>query len=229
MRAVVSKLTHQTDTRIRPKPIKQLALFRTGIMIYDYFINQATSSEHEGEVHVHTVDRGTYVYQPGDKQTVIHLITRGVVKIGSYSPNGERVIYDVLQPGEFFGDLNYLDDDGVEFFEFARTITRVTLLSIDLLFFRHLIVHDPVVSDWFNGSVVRRWWKAETRLLHMTRGNIETRLANLRKEYEKPVFNGEKKGRDIFSLLSHQDIADLTGTTRQTVSKKLKEALEPIL
>lgn len=54
-----------------------------------------------GKLHVQRVDKGAYVYQPGDAQTHIHLIEAGVVKIGSYSPDGERVLYDVLQPGEF--------------------------------------------------------------------------------------------------------------------------------
>ncbi len=187
----------------------------------DYLLSQATP----GNVHVRKFDKGTYVYQPGDEQTHIHLIEKGVVKIGSYSPDGERVIYDVLQPSEFFGDLNYLDD-GVEFFEFARTITSVTVLSIARPFFKHGIVHDPVLSEWFNGNVVRRWWKAETRLLYMTRGDIDVRLDNLRKEYDQPIYDNEGRLHNVFDRLSHQIIADLTGSTRQTVSKKLKEVLE---
>ena len=191
------------------------------LSLSDYLLNQATP----GNVRVRKFDKGAYVYQPGDEQTHIHLIEKGVVKIGSYSPDGERVVYDVLQPGEFFGDLNYLDD-GVEFFEFARTITSVTVLSITRPFFKHGIVHDPVLSEWFNGNVVRRWWKAETRLLHMTRGDIDARLSNLRKEYDKSIHDSEGRLHNVFDRLSHQVIADLTGSTRQTVSKKLKEVLE---
>lgn len=166
-----------------------------------------------------------YVYQPGDEQTHIHLIEKGVVKIGSYSPDGERVVYDILQPGEFFGDLHYLGN-GIEFFEFAKAVTSVTVLYVALPFFKHAIVHDPVLSEWFNGNVVRRWWKAETRLLHMTRGDIDVRLDNLRKEYDKSVRDSEGRFHNVFDLLSHQVIADLTGSTRQTISKKLKEAME---
>lgn len=195
---------------------------------YDYLTSQTTHyglTNPSGWLRAQPVEKGTYVYQPGDPQTHIHLIQRGVVKIGSYSPNGERVTYDVLQPDEFFGDLDYLGS-GIEFFEFAKAVTCLTVLSIERSFFKHLVVHDPVASEWFNRNVVRRWWKAETRLLHMTRGDIETRLDNLRKEYDKPVRDGENRPHNIFDLLSHQDMADLTGTTRQTVSKKLKDALE---
>lgn len=193
--------------------------------LHTYWLSQADAPEN---VRVQRFGKGTVIYQPGDEQAHIHLIEKGVVKIGSYSPDGDRVVYDVLQPGEFFGDLRYLGNS-VEFFEFAKAVTSVTVLLVSLPFFKHRIVHDPVLSDWFNSSVVRRWWKAETRLLHMTRGDIEARLDNLRKEYDKDVRDGEGRRHNVLSLLSHQTIADLTGTTRQTVSRKLKDVSELVL
>lgn len=175
------------------------------------------------QIHRQRIPKGAYVYQPGDEQTRIYLLERGVIKIGSYSPTAERVAYDVLQPGEFFGDLDYLTHQNIEFFEFAQALTSVSVLAIDRPFFKHLIVHNPAASEWFNRSVVRRWWKAETRLLHITRGDADARLANLRKEYDKLVSDSDGRQHNVFRLLSHQVLADLTGTTRQTISKKLKD------
>ncbi|RIV27851.1 Crp/Fnr family transcriptional regulator [Fibrisoma montanum] len=193
--------------------------------LYDYLFH----SSGRNHVRVEKFDKGSYIYQPGDELAQIFLIEKGAVKIGSYSNDGERVIYDVLQPGETFGDLDYLDDHGIEFFEFARAMTSVTLMAIDRDYFKHIVVHDPVASEWFNVAVVRRWWKAETRLLHMTRGDIEARLSVLRKEYDKTITDNAGYRHNLFSLLSHQELADLTGTTRQTISKKLKNNLEPAL
>jgi CRP-like cAMP-binding protein len=192
---------------------------------HQYLLHQAETNhlaDSPATRYLQRFDKGTYIYQPGDAQTHIQLIEAGVVKIGSYAPNGDLVIYDVLQPGEFFGNLNYLNTIA-EFFEFAKALTSVTVLSVELGFFKHSIVHDPVASAWFNENVVRRWWKAETRLLAMARGSIETRLENLRNQYDKPVPDSMGRLHNVLDLLSHQNIADLTGTTRQTVSKKLKE------
>lgn len=192
--------------------------------LYEYLLTHPDQNNLE----IRKFDKGTYIYEPGDEQSCIYLIERGAVKIGSYSADGERVIYDVLQPGETFGDLDYLDG-GVEFFEFARTITSTTVLAIDLAFFKHIIFHDIVVSEWFNVAIVRRWWKAETRLLHMTRGNIQARLDNLRREYQKVIVDNEGHLHQLFDLLSHQDLADLIGSTRQTVSKKLRNSVETVI
>lgn len=191
---------------------------------HHYLIHQADPNnltDAAGKLHRQRVEKGAYIYQPGDDQTHIHLIEAGVVKIGSYSPDGERVLYDVIQPGEFFGNLNYLNTI-TEFFEFAQALTSVTVLSVELEFFKQIIVHDPVASAWFNQNVVRRWWKAEARLLSMARGGIETRLENLRNQYDKPVPDSTGRLHIVFDLLSHQNIADLTGATRQTISKKLR-------
>ncbi len=191
--------------------------------LYEYLLNHPDQNSLE----IKKFDKGTYIYEPGDNQSRIYLIERGVVKIGSYSTDGERVIYDVLQPGETFGDLDYLDG-GIEFFEFARAVTSVTALAIDLAFFKHIILHDVVASEWFNVAIVRRWWKAETRLLHMTRGNIDARLDNLRRQYQNVIVDNEGHLHHPFDLLSHQDLADLTGSTRQTVSKKLRSSFETV-
>lgn len=193
--------------------------------LYNYL---TTTSKYDvtDKVKLKEFEKGEYIYLPNSPQNYIYLIESGVVKIGSYANNGEKVIYDILTPGETFGNLNYLGED-VPFFEFAQAISGAKTSVFELKFFKHLTIHDPVVSEWFNITVVGRWSKAETRLLYMTRGNIEARLENLQKELSHEVADKRGVNYNVFNLLSQQDIADLTGTTRQTVAKKLR-SLSPM-
>lgn len=188
--------------------------------LYNYL---TTSSKYNStdKVKLKEFEKGEYIYLPNSPQNYIYLIESGVVKIGSYANNGEKVIYDVLTPSETFGNLNYLGEN-VPFFEFAQAISGAKTSVYELKFFKNIIVHDPLVSEWFNVTVVGRWSKAETRLLYMTRGNIEARLENLQKELSHEVIDKRGIPHNVFGLLSQQDIADLTGTTRQTVAKKLR-------
>ncbi|WP_461095763.1 Crp/Fnr family transcriptional regulator [Spirosoma luteolum] len=167
------------------------------------------------------VAAGQFLYKPTDESPFIFLIDTGAVKIGSLGPLGERVTYDLLLPGETFGNLHYLDSDGVEFFEFAQAATAASLLAVELAYFRHIIIHDPVVAEWFNRVVVRRWCKAETRLLHMAHADTDTRLQALQRAYNQSITDADGRVHNALRLLSYQEMADLTGTTRQTVSKKL--------
>jgi len=188
--------------------------------LYEY-LTTSTKYNTQEKVKLKEFEKGEYIYLPNSPQNYIYLIESGVVKIGSYASNGEKVIYDVLTPCETFGNLNYLGED-VPFFEFAQAISGAQTSVYELKFFKQIIVNDPVVSEWFNITVVGRWSKAETRLLYMTRGNIEARLENLQKELSHEVKDKRGASHNVFNLLSQQDIADLTGTTRQTVAKKLR-------
>lgn len=165
-------------------------------------------------------ERGDYIYKPGEEEPFVYLIEKGIVKIGSLGPFGERVVYDVLQPGETFGNLDYLDE--VEFFEFAQPATSVSLIAIELAAFRYLIINDPTVAEWFNETIVRRWHKAETRLLQRAHETAERRIFRLKEQFNRQVNDADGITHTVFELLSHQDIADLVGATRQTVSKKLR-------
>lgn len=168
------------------------------------------------------IAKGEYIYNPADLSPYVYLINQGLIKIGSFSSTGERVVYDLLKAGETFGNLHYLDNDGVEFFEFAQSVTSVDLYAIDFTFFRWAVVHDPVLANWFNTTLVRRWCKAETRLLQQARESIEARIDQFRLDFVAPIKDADNRIHRILNLLSHQEIADLIGTTRQTVSKKLK-------
>ncbi|MDX2302730.1 MAG: Crp/Fnr family transcriptional regulator [Microscillaceae bacterium] len=187
--------------------------------LYQYLIAAKQYDGLESFVNILEFDKSDYIYQPGEKQHYIFLIEAGVVKIGSYDEEGQEVVYDVLTPGEIFGNLNYLENN---FFEYARALCGCRLLVFRREFFKKIIVHDPKVSEWFNVTVVKRWYKAETRLLYMTRGNIEARLNNLIKELNQKVRDKEDKEVTAFDLLTYEDLANLAGTTRQTLSKKLK-------
>lgn len=173
-------------------------------------------------IDAHRIDRGAFIYEPADCPPFVYLIKEGLIKIGSLSSGGERVVYDILKQGETFGNLHYLDDEGVEFVEFAQTATSVELYAIDFAFFRWAIVHDPLLANWFNTTLVRRWCKAETRLLHQARESIEARIDRFQQDFGTPIRDADNRHHRILSVLSHQEIGDLIGTTRQTISKKLK-------
>ncbi|MEZ0482969.1 Crp/Fnr family transcriptional regulator [Fibrella aquatica] len=163
---------------------------------------------------------GEYVYQPADVDANIYLIEKGLVKIGSLGTLGERVLYDLLQPGELFGDLNYLDE--AEFFEFAQAATSLSVLAIDRRAFRQAVRIDPVLADWFQQTLVRRWHRAEVKLFQRSSEPVECRIRHLEQQYSSSIADAHNRLFRPFDQLSLQEIGDLVGATRQTVSRKVK-------
>ena len=192
-----------------------------GIMDLETYIYQSLKPDHpESLVSKKKVAKGSYIYMPPNKPLEMYQVRQGVVQIGSYTEEGQEICYDYLFRKEFFGNLRYLNG---QFYEFARAATACELLTVDLNYFKFMIVHDPKVSDWFNKTVVERWCRAESRLFKICTLNPAARLESLLKEFDYTVLDSERKPNYIPDLLSNTDIAHLTGLTRQTVSKLLKK------
>jgi len=170
---------------------------------------------------------GDFIYQPDDVGTHLYLLEKGFVKIGSLGDYGQRVLYDLLQPGDLFGDLDYLDD--VTFFEFAQATTSVALHAIDRSAFRYAVTHNPLLAGWFSELIVRRWYRAEVRLLHRSGSSVDERILQLEKQYARLTPDVDGQLHRPFDHLSYQDIGDLVGATRQTVSRKLQILSHPQL
>lgn len=164
--------------------------------------------------------KGEYIYLPPIKPNEMFQIISGVVKIGSYTDHGEEVCYDLLYNKEVFGNLRYLNG---QFFEFAKALTDCQIVCYDLSFYKKMIVHDPLVSDWFNKTTIQRWCKMETRLFKICTLSPLNRIKALFDEFEGSVKDPKGKCFKILDLLHIVDISQMTGISRQTVSKLLKE------
>ncbi len=178
--------------------------------------------------HVSTVEKckGEYLYQPPTRFTPIFEIVYGLVKIGSYSPDGKEVCYDVLQPGEFFGNLRYLDG---RFFEFSRCLTSTLLRTYDSDFFKKITIEVPEVSGWFNHQIVKRWCRAEERLFSIRSKSPDEKVQSILKAYQSGIKDANQKTISPKMYMSLQDVADLTGLTRQTVSKVIRESKQLVI
>lgn len=166
------------------------------------------------------VAKDQQIYQPGQQTNSIYEIVSGAVKLGSYGSQGQDITYDILSAPDTFGNLKYLNG---QFFEFAKTIIPCHLRVYQLDFFKRIIVEDSKVSEWFNKNAVRRWSIAESRLFSIRSANSIERLQVIYNDFDREIVDSENRKHHLFSLLTKQEIGDLTGMTRQTVSQVIKK------
>ncbi|MCB0483284.1 MAG: cyclic nucleotide-binding domain-containing protein, partial [Flavobacteriales bacterium] len=67
------------------------------------------------------VPSGKFIYFPEEPSTVIFLLKRGKVKIGSFGSDGKEIIKAVLEPGEIFGELSIIGEEKRR--DFAQALT----------------------------------------------------------------------------------------------------------
>ncbi|WP_164675222.1 Crp/Fnr family transcriptional regulator [Anditalea andensis] len=163
--------------------------------------------------------KGEYIYMPPAKPNEMFQLELGVIMIGSYSPVGEEVCYDILYQKEIFGNMRYLNG---QFSEFAKAATDCKLITYELQFYKWMIVHEPIASEWFNKMAVSRWCRMENRLFKVCTLTPAQRLLELYNELKLEATDAQHKKVDLPSILSDTEIGQLCGLSRQTVSKLLK-------
>ncbi len=163
--------------------------------------------------------RGSYIYLPPDIPGKIFQVNKGVVKIGSYSSNGEEVCFDFVYDNVLFGNLGYHCGS---FLEFAKATTDVEIITYDFVIIKHLIAQDPMVYEWFSKSIIERKNRMEQRIISICSLTPKERLIHLFQDFDKIIICNKGKKHWIPDLFSDKEIAQLTGLTRQTVSKILK-------
>lgn len=189
-----------------------------GTGLYNYLLQQNTAALKE-QVTQLTLKKGQQLYGTDQRQTDIYEIVSGAVKLGGLSAKGEEYIYEVLTPGEFFGNLALLSDT---FSEFCKVLVPARIRVYKLAFFRHLMTHDPLIAEWFFGKIVYRWNKTESLLGYIRAYEPRERIQLLYQSMDKKILTAVNREVLLNRLLTYKDIADLTATTRQLVAGTIK-------
>jgi CRP-like cAMP-binding protein len=167
-----------------------------------------------------TFARRQIIYFPDDPGQTVLLLTRGRVKIKTVTPDGRETIFAFIEAGELFGELALIDVEPRR--EFAEAVEDSSVLALpreDLLW---LMERRPDVSLRI------------TKLLGFRRRRIENRLRNIlfRSTRERMVAlvlelletHGQRTVGGMWEIrlkLSHQELANLIGATRESVTLAL--------
>lgn len=170
-----------------------------------------------------TFRRGEPVYLPSDAAESAMVLAEGRVKIGSLTDEGKQTILAFIEPGELFGELEALDGGAREEFAEAAEKSTVVLLPADTL--RGLMETDPGLALGITKLIGFRRRRIERRLKSLlfrsNRQRLVSLLLELAEQYGQP--SSDPPGTKLGIKLSHQDMASVIGSTRETVTVVLGE------
>ena len=162
--------------------------------------------------------KGTTIFSKGDPANALCIVKDGRVRILSLSDKGTETIVHILKQGSIFGEL-LLSEEKREFTAVASTDARVTVLSKGSLV--ELLASIPTISKNFIRLLSKRLAKVEREsgdFGHTWSYNRLTKvLLRLCEEYGQET----PKGIVIPLRLTHADLANLIGTTRETVTTQM--------
>ncbi len=171
--------------------------------------------------HFQTFEKDQFIYFSDDPSQYVYLVADGRVKIGSVSPDGKEVLKAILTQGEVFGELALLGEDRRT--DFARAMDKVTICPLSLEDMEDLMKNNRPLSLRIHRLIGLRLRKAERRIESLVFRDARTRIREYL--YELGVEKGQKVGYETLVKVfhTHQDIASLTATSRQTVTTVLNE------
>lgn len=161
--------------------------------------------------------KGSPVFRAGSTGEHVYILTDGRVKVYALSPLGRAVILWFCLPGEIFGLAEMAR--GGERIVYAEACTDVEVLVIPRERFRAFLEGDAATAMLVVDMLSCRLRGLTDTVLNLIADDVSTRvvklLVRLSQRYGVPVDNG---GRQLDIPLTHQEMADMIGTTRQSVS-----------
>lgn len=168
------------------------------------------------------VPRNGTIYRAGDPSNTVFFLVRGTVKIGSNSNDGREVIKQILHPVTMFGELGLIGEENRK--DFATALNEEVLLyTISIDAFRRLMHNHQELALQLLRWVGNRLRRTEDRLESLIFKDARERIIDFLKESARR--RGQRVGYEMLirHSLTQQDIANITGTSRQTVTSVLND------
>jgi len=152
-----------------------------------------------------------------DTNEFMYLILLGKVKVVRTTEDGKEIILAVHQSGEFFGEMSMIDGKTTPASVITTENSLVAIIS-KTDFYSILFTQNKVVTNLLKifCSRLRKCWDT-IQLLNFNNAAQRTKMLflMLADEYGRKTENGVT----LNIKLTHQDIADMAGLTRETVTR----------
>jgi CRP-like cAMP-binding protein len=150
---------------------------------------------------------------PGD---ALYIVSSGQVKVVLIGEDGREVILSVLGDGDFFGEMSLIDDEPRSAHVIAMKDSSLLVLRRDD--FQQQIQQLPSIALKVLKVLVGRLRRADAKIGGLVLLDVNGRVAKLLLDLAD-----ESGGPRITRKLTHHTIAQMIGSSRETVSRAMRE------
>jgi CRP/FNR family transcriptional regulator len=168
----------------------------------------------------------TRVFHEGDSSDACYIVSEGSFRVTREHSDGRAITLATLGPGEIFGELAMLDGDRRS--ASAESITDGTLLALPANDVRNLLSRNPEIALKLVAGLVRRLRAANMRLSRQSFQTVPSRVAGIlaqlsREGQDGAGADGDGEMSEVTIRMNQTDLAQLAGTSRESVSRFLAE------
>src|SRR5690242_14720536 len=153
---------------------------------------------------------------PGD---ALYIVSSGQVKVVLIGEDGREVILSVMGDGDFFGEMSLIDDEPRSAHVIAMKDSQLLVLRRDD--FQSRLEENPRIALKLLRVLVQRLRRADEKIGGLVLLDVNGRVAQLLLDLAE-----ESGGPRITRRLTHHTIAQMIGSSRETVSRAMRELVE---
>jgi len=163
------------------------------------------------------------IFHADESGDVFCLIREGQVKVTMISPEGKEIILAILGPGDFFGEMALLDDE-------PRSATVIATEPLDLVTiwrsdFLQILAENFSITRKVLAEISRRLRSASNRIESLATMDVYGRLARFFLDLARDQGKVLENGYVAVTRPTHQAIANMIGTSRETVSRLIHDLM----
>jgi CRP/FNR family transcriptional regulator, cyclic AMP receptor protein len=165
------------------------------------------------------LERGDYLYLPGDPARSVFLMRSGSVRLGRLLDSGGELSLDVVGPGELLGEDAALG--APRRLGLAQALEKVRVSPLPVPVMEAALARSPDLAVALARISVERRRRLEDRAVESAFGDCRRRLSRLLLDLADRFGTQDVDGRRIAVRLTHEDLARFIGAARETVTPLL--------
>lgn len=150
----------------------------------------------------------------------VYFLQKGLIKISNISETGEELIKYFIKPGAIFGELNLLDNEENRH-EMAVALEDSEVCFIPVETVKQLMATNNSFRKSIHQFIGKRIKKMEERMFSLMLKDVRERIMDFLKEFVIEFGHPVNGGYTARNFLTHEDIARVTTTSRQSVTTSL--------
>lgn len=159
-----------------------------------------------------------FEHEPGD---ALYIIEEGQVRIYRVAEDGREKTLTLLSNGDFFGEMALIDDEPRS--AIAEVTDPSVLLCIHKRDFQQLVQSKPQIAVSIIKGLSQRLRQTNKQLMEAVFLDVRGRMCRLLLDLDDEYGKAYEAGRLIDIKLTHQELANMVGTSRESVTRVLTE------
>ena len=160
------------------------------------------------------------IFEEGSVGDYMYLIREGQVKVTKMSEDGREKILEILGSGDFMGEMALVDREPRS--ASIKTTRPCVLLALSRQDFLGLLRENPEISMGIIRELTRRLRETDEQIRGLLFERVEGRTRRILSRMATDPVSSDPN-RLTTPPVTHQQLADLVGTSRETITRVVKE------